>query len=101
MPVRVPRLDMNRAEKAALQLRAVRVLRTRKRTRTYDQLSAETGLPAGDLNRYVNGHVLPGVERARAVVADVGRELLEEEFAARIETDAEGYVDNTRELLLQ
>ena len=96
MPVRVPRLDMNRAEKAALQLRAVRVLRTRKRTRTYDQLSAETGLPAGDLNRYVNGHVLPGVERARAVVADVGRELLVEELEARIETDDEGYVDNTR-----
>jgi adenine phosphoribosyltransferase len=87
---------MNRAEKAALQLRAVRVLRTRKRTRTYDQLSAETGLPPGDLNRYVNGHVLPGVERAREVVAGVGRRLLEEELAARIETDEEGYVDNTR-----
>ena len=87
---------MNRAEKAALQLRAVRVLRARKRARTYDELSAETGLPPGDLNRYVNGHVLPGAERARAVVADVGRTLLEEEFAARIETDDEGYVDNTR-----
>jgi adenine phosphoribosyltransferase len=87
---------MNRAEKAALQLRAVRVLRARKRTRTYEELAAETGLPAGDLNRYVNGHVLPGIERARSVLSDVGRDLLESELEARIETDAEGYVDNSR-----
>jgi len=39
---------MNRSEKAALQLRAVDVLRTRKETRTYEELAAETGLPAGD-----------------------------------------------------
>jgi len=36
---------MNRAEKAALQLQAVAVLRTLKETRTYDELSAETGSP--------------------------------------------------------
>ena len=67
---------MNRAEKAALQLQAVDVLRTLKETRTYEELAEETGLPAGDLNRYVNGHVLPGVDRAEAVVSGVGRETL-------------------------
>lgn len=87
---------MNRAEKAALQLRAVDVLRTLKDTRTYEELADETGLPAGDLNRYVNGHVLPGVERAREVVAITGRHTLAQELEARIERDAEGYVDNSR-----
>ena len=87
---------MNRAEKAALQLRAVAVLRTLKETRTYDELAAVTGLPAGDLNRYVNGHVLPGAERAREVVADVGRDALADELAARVTVDDEGYVDNSR-----
>jgi adenine phosphoribosyltransferase len=87
---------MNRAEKAALQLQAVDVLRTLKETRTYDELAAETGLPAGDLNRYVNGHVLPGVDRAEAVVDGVGRETLEAELEARIERDADGYIDNSR-----
>ncbi len=87
---------MNRSEKAALQLRAVDVLRTLKETRTYDELADETGLPAGDLNRYVNGHVLPGERRAREIVADVGAELLAEELGARIGVDAEGYVDNSR-----
>ena len=87
---------MNRAEKAALQLRAVAVLRTLKETRTYDELAAVTGLPAGDLNRYVNGHVLPGAERAREVVTDVGRDALAAELAARVTVDDEGYVDNSR-----
>ncbi len=87
---------MNRAEKAALQLQAVDVLRTLKETRTYDELAAETGLPAGDLNRYVNGHVLPGIDRAESIIAGVGRETLETELEARIERDAEGYIDNSR-----
>jgi adenine phosphoribosyltransferase len=87
---------MNRAEKATLQLRAVSVLGVLKETRTYDELAELTGLPAGDLIRYVNGHVLPGVERARAVLEGVGRETLAGELEARIEFDEEGYVDNSR-----
>ncbi|ADD04542.1 purine phosphoribosyltransferase (adenine phosphoribosyltransferase, xanthine-guanine phosphoribosyltransferase) [Natrialba magadii ATCC 43099] len=86
---------MNRAEKAALQLRAVDVLRMLKETRTYDELAETTGLPAGDLNRYVNGHVLPGTERAREVVDDIGREAIADELNARIRVDDEGYVDNS------
>ncbi|KTG29591.1 phosphoribosyltransferase family protein [Haloferax profundi] len=86
---------MNRAEKAALQLQAVSVLRMLKETRTYDELAELTGLPAGDLNRYVNGHVLPGVERAREVVEGVGRDALADELEARVRFDDEGYVDNS------
>ena len=86
---------MNRAEKATLQLQAVAVLRTLKETRTYDELAAETGLPAGDLNRYVNGHVLPGTDRAREVVASVGRDVLADELESRLRFDDEGYVDNS------
>ncbi|AUV80473.1 adenine phosphoribosyltransferase [Salinigranum rubrum] len=86
---------MNRAEKAALQLQAVAVLRMLKETRTYDELADLTELPAGDLNRYVNGHVLPGVERARQVVEGVGREALATELEARVMFDDEGYVDNS------
>ena len=86
---------MNRAEKAALQLQAVDVLRSLKETRTYDELSAETGLPAGDLNRYVNGHVLPSADRARDVVEDAGVDLLRDELEARVQMDDQGYVDNS------
>jgi adenine phosphoribosyltransferase len=87
---------VNRAAKARLQLRAVAVLRALKQSRTYDELAAETELPAGDLNRYVNGHVLPSVERARAVVEGTGREAVVAELEDRIRLDEEGYVDNSR-----
>jgi adenine phosphoribosyltransferase len=86
---------MNRAEKAALQLQAVAVLRMLKETRTYEELAAVTELPAGDLNRYVNGHVLPSADRARAVVEGIGREALAAELEDRIRFDEEGYVDNS------
>ena len=86
---------MNRAEKATVQLRALDVLRSLKETRTYDELAEETGLPAGDLNRYVNGHVLPGVKRARHIVAEFGRDAIESELGDRVERDGEGYVDNS------
>ncbi|MEF8779067.1 MAG: phosphoribosyltransferase family protein [Haloferacaceae archaeon] len=86
---------MDRAEKAALQLQAVAVLRMLKQTRTYEELSEVTGLPAGDLNRYVNGHVLPGVDRAREVVEGIGREALADELRERVAVDDEGYVDNS------
>ncbi|WP_132058939.1 phosphoribosyltransferase family protein [Halorussus amylolyticus] len=86
---------MNRAEKATLQLQAVAVLRMLKETRTYDELAEVTGLPAGDLNRYVNGHVLPSVDRAEEIVGGVGRDELAAELEARIQVDGEGYVDNS------
>lgn len=87
---------MNRAEKATLQLEAVAVLRTLKRSRTYEELAADTGFPAGDLNRYVNGHVLPGVDRAERIMESVGPSLIEAELQSRVSTDAEGYVDTSR-----
>lgn len=86
---------MNRAEKATLQLRAVAVLRTLKETRTYEELAETTGFPAGDLNRYVNGHVLPGTERARTLLAEVGPDALARELERRIAVDDEGYIDNS------
>jgi len=86
---------MNRAEKAALQLQAVAILRMLKETRTYDELADVTDLPAGDLNRYVNGHVLPGTQRARDLVENLGRDALTAELEARVEFDDGGYVDNS------
>jgi adenine phosphoribosyltransferase len=87
---------MNRAEKAALQLRAVEILRNLKQTRTYDELAAHTGLPAGDLNRYVNGHVLPGADRAAEIVGEIGYESVRAELEARVDVDEDGYVANSR-----
>lgn len=87
---------MNRSEKATQQLDAVAILRTLKRSRTYEELADETGLPPGDLNRYVNGHVLPGAERAADIVTGAGQDLVETELFDRVRIDEEGYVDTSR-----
>lgn len=86
---------MNRAEKAALQLRAVEILRVLKRTRTYEELAADLGLPAGDLNRYVNGHVLPGESRAQEIIDEVGLDLVRAELRDRIGRDEAGYFNTS------
>ena len=86
---------MRRAEKVSRQLRAVSLLRRLKETHTYDELAERTELSAGDLNRYVNGHVLPSVERAQRVIEQCGPDTLTAEIESRIERDEEGYVDNT------
>lgn len=86
---------MNRAEKASLQLQAVAVLRMLKQPRTYEELAELTELPAGDLNRYVNGHVLPGADRAHQIIDGVGRDALVAELDSRIRVDREGYIDNS------
>ena len=86
---------MNRAEKATLQLQAVAILRMLKTDRTYAELAADTGLPEGDLNRYVNGHVLPGRDRAERIVGEIGREAIVDELRSRVSVDDDGYVDNS------
>jgi len=86
---------MNRAEKTTLQLRACAFLGMLKQARTYEELAAETGIPAGDLNRYVNGHVLPGTERAQQIIGELAPPVLEAELRRRISIDPEGYVDNS------
>src|SRR3989344_1455330 len=46
------------------RLLAVECLKTLKGTMTFRELSKEVGLPAGVLNRYINGMVLPKPSRA-------------------------------------
>lgn len=86
---------MKRVERVNLRLQAVTLLRVMKTTQTYAQLSDRTSLSENDLNRYVNGHVLPRFERARKLVGDVGFNELAEMLDARIDPDQEGYIDNT------
>ncbi|MFB6255109.1 MAG: phosphoribosyltransferase family protein [Halobacteriaceae archaeon] len=87
---------MNRLQKASRQLYAVRILRLLKEKRTYEELSEETGIPSGDLNRYVNGYVLPGIDRADRIIQEIGEAFLKTEVQNRVRIDDEGYIDNTK-----
>lgn len=59
---------MNTLEETKLKLLAVDCLKAMKQQKTFRKLSRELSLPAGVLNRYINGYVLPKRERAAGLI---------------------------------
>lgn len=55
---------MNALEETKVKLLAVDCLQSMKQQKTFRKLSGELSLPAGVLNRYINGYVLPKADRA-------------------------------------
>jgi adenine phosphoribosyltransferase len=60
---------MNSLEETKIKLLAVDCLKAMKQQKTFRKLSAELKLPAGVLNRYINGYVLPKANRAAQLIA--------------------------------
>jgi len=86
---------MTREERLRIQMRAVQCLRAIKRGCTYQELSLLLGASPVVLNRYVKGHVLPGIERAERILEFCSRERLAEQVKQRLSFDEDGFVDNT------
>ncbi|MEK6967020.1 MAG: phosphoribosyltransferase family protein [Nanoarchaeota archaeon] len=77
---------MNGVASVNQRLLAIECLRTLKGSMTFRELSKEVKLPAGVLNRYVNGNVLPKLSRANEILHYFEKQyfrqyLLKESFA--------------------
>ena len=59
---------MNALEESKVKLLAVDCLKAMKQQKTFRTLSSELSLPAGVLNRYINGYVLPKIDRAEYLI---------------------------------
>lgn len=59
---------MNALEETKIKLLAVDCLQAMKQQKTFRKLSSELSLPAGVLNRYINGYVLPKTDRAEHLI---------------------------------
>ena len=59
---------MNTLEETKIKLLAVDCLKAMKQQKTFRKLSKELSLPAGVLNRYINGYVLPKTQRAEHLI---------------------------------
>ncbi len=59
---------MNALEETRIKLLAVDCLQSMKQQKTFRKLSVELSLPAGVLNRYINGYVLPKRDRAGSLI---------------------------------
>ncbi|MAG15950.1 hypothetical protein CMO88_02720 [Candidatus Woesearchaeota archaeon] len=59
---------MNTLEETKIKLLAIDCLQSMKQQKTFRKLSRELSLPAGVLNRYINGYVLPKTDRAETLI---------------------------------
>src|SRR3989338_1994097 len=67
---------MNALEETKIKLLAVDCLKSMKQHKTFRKLSSELALPAGVLNRYINGYVLPKKDRAEQLIAVFSKNYL-------------------------
>ncbi|MFH1182516.1 MAG: phosphoribosyltransferase family protein [Candidatus Woesearchaeota archaeon] len=68
---------MNALQETKIKLLAVDCLKAMKEKKTFRVLSKELSLPAGVLNRYINGYVLPKLERANQVIEIFSKNYLQ------------------------
>lgn len=78
------------------KLMTIDLLNLAKKYYTYRELAQIIGLPETVLSRYVKGHVLPSINRAKEISQILQKLMkLEIEFHKRIKFDEFGYFDNT------
>jgi len=87
---------LRKLEELRYRLWAVDLLKLLKRRTSYGQLSGLTGLPPTVLSRYINGHVLPNLEKARGIISVFKREFLSEEVRRRLSRDEVGGIDTSQ-----
>ncbi|MCD6236150.1 MAG: helix-turn-helix domain-containing protein [Thaumarchaeota archaeon] len=87
---------MKRLEELWYRMNSIEALRLLKKQMSYDQLSSLINLPPTVLSRYINGHVLPSLEKSKTILAIFKREYLLEEVKRRLERDEVGAIDTSR-----
>jgi len=76
------------------RLSSVEVLRLIKENKSYGELSSLLGLSAPILSRYINGHVLPSLERSKKIV-EAFEEQLTDLIKKRIKFEDERILDHS------
>ena len=69
---------MKYIEETKLKLVAVDCLKALKQGKTFRELSKEINLPAGVINRYINGSVLPNEKRSKKIIDMFYKKYFEE-----------------------
>lgn len=87
---------MRRLEELWYRIGAVEALKLLKRRMPYEKLSSLIDLPPSVLSRYINGHVIPNLEKARTIFSVLKREFLISEVWNRLERDEVGAIDTSR-----
>lgn len=87
---------MKKIEELKYRLNSVEALMILKRTTSYDRLSSLLKIPPTALSRYVNGHVVPSLETAKAIYSIFKKEYLIKEVNSRLVVDEFGAIDSSQ-----
>lgn len=74
--LQVPHVKLTALEENKLKILAIDCLKAMKQQKTFRVLSKELSLPAGVLNRYIHGYVLPKADRAERIIAYFAKNYL-------------------------
>ncbi|RLG59411.1 adenine phosphoribosyltransferase [Candidatus Geothermarchaeota archaeon] len=86
---------MNKVEEVNYRIAAIEALQILKKSLSYRELAAMMDLSPTVLSRYVNGHVIPSLEKARKIFELYKREYIVKTVKRRIFRDEVGAVDTS------
>ncbi len=87
---------MRKLEELQYRMSSVEVLKLLKGQMSYGKLSGLMSLPPTVLSRYINGHVVPNLEKARTIISVFKREFLLDEVKRRLSKDEVGAIDTSQ-----
>jgi adenine phosphoribosyltransferase len=86
---------MTKLDETKTKIFAIEILKLFKQEYSYDQLSTFIKLPIPVLSRYINGHVLPNIKRAKTIIEKFERNYLIDIIMRKIRSDETGTFDHS------
>lgn len=81
---------MTKLDETKTKIFAIEILKLFKQEYSYNQLSTFIKLPIPVLSRYINGHVLPNIERSKEIIEMFKKKYLIDILMRKIKSDENG-----------
>jgi adenine/guanine phosphoribosyltransferase-like PRPP-binding protein len=86
---------MTKLDETKTKIFAIEILKLFKQEYSYNELSNFIQLPIPVLSRYINGHVLPNIKRAKTIIEKFERNYLIDILMRKIRSDENGTYDHS------
>jgi adenine phosphoribosyltransferase len=86
---------MTKLDETKTKIFAIEILKLFKQEYSYNQLSKFIDLPTPVLSRYINGHVLPNIKRAKTIIEMFEKRYMIDILMRKIKSDENGTYDHS------
>jgi len=86
---------MTKLDETKTKIFAIEILKLFKQEYSYNQLSVFIKLPIPVLSRYINGHVLPNIERSKEIIEMFKKKYLIDILMGKIKSNEDGTFDHS------